>query len=416
MSRPFSGWSSTGEARALAISPSTGSCSHSATIASAPAVAASTDSATTRARWSASHRETSHATFARPVCRAHGDWSDQDRLVPEHQSVLVDGDVGRGNHLDHSRDRQGRAHIHSEDAGMGLVGEDDPGMKEVLAAEVGRVQSGTGHLVGGIDPPDEDADRRHGPVVGAGGHRPRCLLDRRHDLVVAGAAAEVAREGCPDLVGGRAWFLLQQLGSRHDESGDAEAALDRTLFEEGLLEGMQSVSPARPSIVAMSAPCARPAGTRQDMTAMPSRNTVQAPHSPSAHPSLEPVRPAWSRSQSSSVPVPAGASSRLPLTLAIDGSRCVQAASCSGPVGNRPPVPPARVTTRGGQMVALVACGQRLQGAPGEDSELLPTGIRPRRGCRRSAARQRPPGATPRRWCGGPVPARPGTPGPVPPR
>ena len=43
-----------------------------------------------------------------------------------------------------------------------------------------------------------------------------------------------------------------------------------------------------------------PNGTRQALTAWPSSRTVHAPHSPSPHPSLVPVRPQSSRSTSSS--------------------------------------------------------------------------------------------------------------------
>src|SRR5215207_8379511 len=58
---------------------------------------------------------------------------------------------------------------------------------------------------------------------------------------------------------------------------------------------------ASPSIVTISAPCARGAGTRQAITALPSRNTVQAPHSPSAQPSFVPIIPTSSRRNLSSV-------------------------------------------------------------------------------------------------------------------
>src|SRR6185436_20514278 len=44
------------------------------------------------------------------------------------------------------------------------------------------------------------------------------------------------------------------------------------------------------SIVMISASCARGAGTRHAITALPSRNTVHAPHSPSAQPSFVPIK------------------------------------------------------------------------------------------------------------------------------
>jgi hypothetical protein len=56
----------------------------------------------------------------------------------------------------------------------------------------------------------------------------------------------------------------------------------------------------RPSIVTIAVPPTCANGTRQLHTAAPSRSTVQAPHSPSPHPSFVPVNPHSSRSTSSS--------------------------------------------------------------------------------------------------------------------
>ncbi len=65
-------------------------------------------------------------------------------------------------------------------------------------------------------------------------------------------------------------------------------------------------------MVVTTAPCACAAGTRHDITAAPSSQTVHAPHSPSAQPSLAPVKPAFSRSASSSVLCCASSSVRAP--------------------------------------------------------------------------------------------------------
>src|SRR5215203_1231024 len=51
----------------------------------------------------------------------------------------------------------------------------------------------------------------------------------------------------------------------------------------------------------ISAPCARGAGTRHAITALPSRKTVHAPHSPSAQPSLVPIKFPSSRNRRSKV-------------------------------------------------------------------------------------------------------------------
>ena len=135
-------------------------------------------------------------------------------------------------------------------------------------------------------------------------------LDRFEDLVVARAAAQVAGERLLDLLAGRLREFLQQVGRRHQDAGRAVAALHRARVDEGLLEGMQALSARRsrrgrgeasPSTVTTSQPSARSAGTRQLITATPSSQTVQAPHSPSAQPSFVPVSPASSRSARSSV-------------------------------------------------------------------------------------------------------------------
>jgi hypothetical protein len=54
-----------------------------------------------------------------------------------------------------------------------------------------------------------------------------------------------------------------------------------------------------PSIVTTTVPSAWAKGTRHAHTGSPSISTVQAPHSPSPHPSLVPVSPHSSRSTSS---------------------------------------------------------------------------------------------------------------------
>src|ERR1700716_2229757 len=83
------------------------------------------------------------------------------------------------------------------------------------------------------------------------GDRRRCLaccawrhhlgrrLDRLDDVVVTGAAAEVALEPQSDLVLRRVGVALEQLLRRHDHAGRAEPALGAMLVPERLLEGMQ---------------------------------------------------------------------------------------------------------------------------------------------------------------------------------
>ena len=68
MGSPFSGWMSVAEASDSSMPASTSNGCHSAWTAAAPARAASGVSATTSARRSASHRDTSQGTGLRPVC------------------------------------------------------------------------------------------------------------------------------------------------------------------------------------------------------------------------------------------------------------------------------------------------------------------------------------------------------------
>ena len=79
-----------------------------------------------------------------------------------------------------------------------------------------------------------------GPLLG-GGHAagPRCVLHGLHDVVVAGAPAEVALEPEPDLLLGRVRVLLEQVDALHDHPRRAEPALQAVALAEGLLHGVQ---------------------------------------------------------------------------------------------------------------------------------------------------------------------------------
>ena len=63
--------------------------------------------------------------------------------------------------------------------------------------------------------------------------------NRGEDLLVAGAAAEVAGERLADLVVARVRRSREEVGGGDDESGGAEAALDRSRFDEGRLDGVE---------------------------------------------------------------------------------------------------------------------------------------------------------------------------------
>ena len=82
------------------------------------------------------------------------------------------------------------------------------------------------------------------PVVDGDGHRRGAPLAGRHphgfdDPAVAGAAAEVPRDGLADLEVGRLRGPVEQVVHRHDQAGRAEAALDGALVDERRLHGGQ---------------------------------------------------------------------------------------------------------------------------------------------------------------------------------
>ena len=65
------------------------------------------------------------------------------------------------------------------------------------------------------------------------------LWTARIDGQVGAAAAERVLEGQADLVFAGIGVLRQESGAHHQLAGDAEAALDRTVLDEGLLQRVQ---------------------------------------------------------------------------------------------------------------------------------------------------------------------------------
>src|SRR5919206_425984 len=79
-------------------------------------------------------------------------------------------------------------------------------------------------------------------VVMASPHRRR--VDGLDDVLVAGAAADVALEPAPDLrLGQPVAVRAEKLDAGHDHPRGAEAALERVALPEGLLERMQLAAP-----------------------------------------------------------------------------------------------------------------------------------------------------------------------------
>src|SRR5262245_41479430 len=62
-----------------------------------------------------------------------------------------------------------------------------------------------------------------------------------HDVLVAGAAAQVARDGDPHLLLGRVRIVAQELDQRGQDARRAEAALQAMVLMERLLQRMQLI-------------------------------------------------------------------------------------------------------------------------------------------------------------------------------
>src|SRR3954463_10270569 len=62
------------------------------------------------------------------------------------------------------------------------------------------------------------------------GRRARCVLDRVDDVLIAGAAAEVARDALADVVLARLRVVGQEIRGAHDHARRTEAALQAVLF------------------------------------------------------------------------------------------------------------------------------------------------------------------------------------------
>ena len=101
-------------------------------------------------------------------------------------------------------------------------------MQHAGQPDVVGVLGATGRLVAGLQARGARADRLIARRSGK-------LLRRLDDLHVAGAAAEVARQGDADGLASGMRLARKQRGERDDESGCAEAALDGARLDEGAL-------------------------------------------------------------------------------------------------------------------------------------------------------------------------------------
>src|SRR6266478_1752174 len=73
-------------------------------------------------------------------------------------------------------------------------------------------------------------------------HRVRPRFDREHDVVIPGAAAQIAFEIFADLAFARIGVILHQVERAHHHARRAEAALQRVVVAEGFLHRVQRIA------------------------------------------------------------------------------------------------------------------------------------------------------------------------------
>jgi hypothetical protein len=76
--------------------------------------------------------------------------ANEDGLIGEHQSVLIDRHVRRREDLEHPRHRPRRVDVKAEQASVGLIGEYDLGVKGADRTQVGGIQGRAGGLASGV--------------------------------------------------------------------------------------------------------------------------------------------------------------------------------------------------------------------------------------------------------------------------
>ena len=137
---------------------------------------------------------------------------------------------------------------------------------------------------------------RRGSALRPGAERHRWLpASRRGRSRRSRCSGTGCRRADPDLLLGRIRVRPQQRRRRDEHAGRAEAALHSAVLEERALQRRQLPVAASPSTVVISRPSACRARYEQEFTGSPSSSIMQAPHSESSQPSLEPVRPRCSR-------------------------------------------------------------------------------------------------------------------------
>src|ERR1051325_5779752 len=76
-------------------------------------------------------------------------------------------------------------------------------------------------------------------MSGSCAHSLRSVFDRAEDVVVAGAAADVAFEFVANALPIELWLAVDHVDGGHDHPRRAKAALESVVVAEGLLDGME---------------------------------------------------------------------------------------------------------------------------------------------------------------------------------
>ena len=175
-------------------------------------------------------------------------------VVHEHAEAVLARHVGAGDDALDALHRFGFAGIDRLDDRVRMRRAQHLQMQHVRHRHVAGIFQRAGHLAGRIEAANIGADifavrhfifgerrRRQAAVL----HVAR-QLDRVEDLLIAGAAADIAAEPLLDLLAIGERIDAQRRGRRHHHAGNAIAALAGTGLVEGLLQQRQIALPREP--------------------------------------------------------------------------------------------------------------------------------------------------------------------------
>ena len=173
---------------------------------------------------------------------------------PGHRQRVV-RDVGPDEDGHHAGHRLGGGRVDRADVGVrvGAAKDRQVGHRRQLdVVEIVAVAGDEARILDPLDRVAEDVDSHGVPPrpTRVGRRRVRHRLgggaDRDDDVLVPGAATEVALDRVADLVVGRIRVTVEQVDGGHDHARRAEAALQAVLLPEGRLHRMELVTRGEP--------------------------------------------------------------------------------------------------------------------------------------------------------------------------